>query len=86
MVHAIEPSGRKNVKDMSKLFLYWSMVMNIEFVQCRFVPSLREGDFPLYVQVIDDVCDYAFMFNQTHYSRWLPIHVKAMVKPEWKPP
>ena len=52
----------KNMKYMSNLFLYWSMVMNIELLECRFVPSLREGDFTLYVQVIDEVCDYAFMF------------------------
>ena len=76
----------KNMKDMSKLFLYWSMVMNIELLQCLFVPSLREGDSPLYVQVIDEVCDYAFMFNQAHYTRWLPIHVKDMVEHEWKHP
>ena len=60
--------------------------MDIELLQCRFVRSLREGDFPLYVQVIDEVCDYAFIFNQTHYSRWLPIHVKDMVELEWKHP
>ena len=71
------------MKDMSKLFLYWSMVMNIELLQCHFVPSLRDT---LYVQVIDEVCDYAFMFNQTHYTRWLPIHVKDMVEFEWKHP
>lgn len=68
------------------MFVYWSMVIDIELIHCRFVRSLREGDFLLYVQVIDEVCDYAFMFNQTHYSRWLPIHVKDMVELEWKHP
>ncbi|MES9881863.1 MAG: hypothetical protein ABW185_13375 [Sedimenticola sp.] len=76
----------KDMKEVSKLFVYWSMVMDIELLHCRFVRSLREGDFILYVQVIDEVCDYAFMFNQTHYARWLPIHVKDMVELEWKHP
>ena len=62
------------------------MVMNIELLQCRFVPSLREGDFPLYVEVIDEVSDNAFMFNQIHYTRWHPIQVKDMVELEWKHP
>ena len=36
--------------------------------------------------MIDEVCDCAFMFNQTHYTRLLPIHVKDMVELEWKHP
>ena len=36
--------------------------------------------------MIDEVCNYAFMFNQIHYARWLPIHVKDMVELEWKHP
>ena len=71
--------GEEDVKEMSKMFAYWSMVMGIELLHCRFVGSLREGDFVLYVQVIDEVCGYVFIWNQTHYSRWLPIHVKDMV-------
>ena len=76
------PVGEKDMKYMSNMFLYWSMVMNIELLEFRFVPSLREGDSPLYVQVIDEVFEYAFMFNQTHYTRGLPIHVKDMVELE----
>ena len=74
------------MKDMSKLFLYWSMKVNIELLEFRFVLFLREGDLPLYVQVNDEIFDYAFMFNQTHYSRWISILVKDMVELIWKHP
>ena len=68
----------------SKQFAFWSLVMDLEMLQCRFVRSLREGDFDLYVQVIDELCGWLFIFAQTHYSRWLPIHVKDMVELEKK--
>ena len=55
-------------------------------LQCRFVRSLREGAFDLYMQVIDELCGWLFTFDQTHYSRWLPIHVKDMVELEKKHP
>ena len=41
------PVGEKDMMYMSKLFLYWSMVMNIELLECRFVPSLGTGDYSL---------------------------------------
>ena len=37
-------------------FKYWSTIMELELLMCRFIRSLREGDFPLYVQVCDELC------------------------------
>ncbi len=47
---------------------------------CRFVRSLHEGDFDLYVQVLDELCPWFFVFDHTNYSRWVHIHVKDMVE------
>ena len=55
-------------------------------IHCRSVRSLREGDFDLYVQVIDELCGWLFIFDQTHYSRWLPVHVKDMGQLQHKHP
>ena len=79
-------SWENTMKMKSRMFAYWCMVMDIELLHYRFVRSLREGDFPLYVQVIDELCNYVFTWNQIHYSRWLPVHVKDMVELEWKHP
>ena len=81
-----QESWEDAMKMKSKMFAYWCMVMDIELLHCRFVRSLREGDFALYVQVIDELCDYVFIWNQVHYSRWLPVHVKDMVELESKHP
>ena len=42
----------------SKQFAFWSLVMDLETLQCRFVRSLRKGDFDLCVQVIDKLCGW----------------------------
>ncbi len=46
---------------------------------CRFVRSQREGDFPLYIQVLYEMCKWFFAIDRTNYARWLPIHVKDLV-------
>ena len=53
---------------------------------CRYVRILREGDFELYVQTIDELCPWFFALDHTNYARWLPVHVKDMVQlPERHP-
>ena len=53
---------------------------------CRFVRSLREGDFLLYVQVCDELCPWFHVMDHTNYARWVPIHVRDMVQLSEKHP
>ncbi len=62
------------------MFKYWSLVIELELLMCRFVRALREGDFLLYVQVCDELCAWFFVLDHTNYARWLPIHVRDMVE------
>ena len=62
------------------MFKYWSLVFELEQLMCRFVSYLIEGDFPLYVQVCDELCAWFFILAHTNYARWLPIHVRDMVE------
>ena len=53
---------------------------------CRFIRSLREGDFLLYVQVCDELCSWFHGMGHTNYACWLPEHVRDMVQlPEKHP-
>ncbi len=54
--------------------------MELELLNCRLVRSQREGQWLLYVQVLDELCPWFFVFDHTNYSRWLPIHVRDMVQ------
>ena len=46
----------------------------------RFVWSLQEGDFPLYVQSCDELCIWFQALDHTNYARWLPVHGIDMVQ------
>lgn len=43
-----------------------------------FVRSIRSGDFALYLESIEQLLPYVFALDHTHYSRWLPVHVRDM--------
>ena len=46
----------------------WSTIMELELLMCRFIRSLREGDFPLYVQVCDELCAWFHVMDHTNYA------------------
>ena len=60
-------------------FKFWSTIIELELLMCRFVRSLREGDFKLYVQSCDELCGWFHVMDHTNYARWLPVHVRDMV-------
>ena len=37
--------------------------------------SLREGDFPLYVQSCDELCSSFHALDHTNCARWLPVRI-----------
>ena len=60
-------------------FKFWSMIIELELLMTRFGRSLREGDFPLYVQSCDELCSWFHALDHTNYARWLRVHVLDMV-------
>jgi len=56
------------------MFMFWAAIMDLELLMCRFIRSLREGDFPLYVQVCDELCSWFHVMDHTNYARWLPLY------------
>ena len=61
-------------------FKFWSTIIELELLMSRFLRSLREGDFALYVQAGDKLCGWFHTMDHTNYARWLPIHVRDMVE------
>ena len=74
----------KKQSDEINMFKYWSLVIDVELLMCRFVRSLRY--FHLYVQVCDELCPWFFALDHSNYARWLPIHVRDMVELNVKHP
>jgi hypothetical protein len=62
------------------MFMFWSTAKDLELLMCRFIRSLREGDFPLYIQIYDEVCSWFHAMDHTNYALLLPRHVRDMVQ------
>ena len=58
---------------------YWSQIIELELLMCKFVRSLCEGDFDIYVQVLGELCPWFFALDHSNYVRWLSIHIKDLV-------
>jgi hypothetical protein len=67
-------------------FNFWNTIMELELLISRFVRSLREGDFRLYIQACDELCEWFTVMDHTNYARWLPVHVRDMVLLEERNP
>ena len=74
------------MKEKSLMFAFWFMINGLQLLYLRFLRSIREGDFELYVQSLDEVTDWCHALDQTHYARWLPVHLKDLVELATKHP
>ena len=61
------------------MFQIWSQIIELEQLTCRYVCSLCERNFGLYVKVLDELCPWLFALDHTNYVCWLPIHNKDFV-------
>ena len=60
-------------------FYYWSIVMELQLLMNMYIQSLREGNFNLYIDTLNELVPWFFALNHVHYARWLPVHIRDMV-------
>ena len=41
--------------------------------------AIREADFRLYIDALSKIVQWFFALDHTHYSRWVPIHLRDVV-------
>ena len=61
-------------------FLYWSMTISLQLLVLQFVKALWQGNFDLYVEMLGKLIPWLFAMDRTHYSRWLPVHVRDVLQ------
>ena len=59
-------------------FHFWRIALSLEILLLIFVRSLRDGNFSLYIEVLDEMAPWFFALDHTNYARWLPIHIRDM--------
>jgi hypothetical protein len=59
-------------------FFIWKSVLNLELICLRFVRSIREANFVLYIDVLKELLPWMFALDHTNYSRWLSVRYRDM--------
>ena len=75
-----------NSKSEIPQFKYWEMVLTTELKILAFILSLREGNFEAYKEAIIALLPPFFSNDNTHYSRYLTVHLFDMLVLEKKIP
>ncbi len=73
-------------REQSPMFHFWHTTFHLELLMLVFVRSICEANFSLYVDSLTKLLPWFFALDHTHYSRWLPIHVRDMANLEMKHP
>lgn len=63
----------------NEMCLYWKMVMHFQMQILILVTSIRECNFKLYVEVLQNVIKWDFVFDHCNYARWLSIHLFDLI-------
>ncbi|KAI8487002.1 hypothetical protein Bbelb_352620 [Branchiostoma belcheri] len=59
---------------------YWATVQFLELVIMILVRYIREGHFDMYFDALTELPPWLFALDHTKYARWLPIHLRDMMK------
>eukprot|EP00733_Pompholyxophrys_punicea_P000080 Pompholyxophrys_punicea_v1_NODE_10_length_6905_cov_7.951686.p2 type:complete len:342 gc:universal NODE_10_length_6905_cov_7.951686:5288-4263(-) len=59
----------------SGTFFYWNFILQLEIEFMLFIRSLRQGNFNLYVLMLERLSFLFFALDKPNYSRWVPIHL-----------
>ena len=61
------------------MFQYWSMVLRMQMTVLLFVRSIRQSDFGLYTETLQQLIPWFFVFNRQNYSRWAAVHARDII-------
>ena len=65
-------------RQSSVQFHYWLTVIELEALLLKLVRSLRESNFGMFVNALDEIAPWMFALDHTNYSRWLPVFIQDM--------
>ena len=73
-------------RQLSVQFHYWLTVIELEALLLMLVRSLRESNFEMFLNALDEIAPWMFALDHTNYSRWLPIFIQDIKKLKSKHP
>ena len=72
---------RRGTIEKSPTFHYWDTILSLELLILTFIRAHREKNFPLYmyVEALEAIVGYFFVFEHYNHARWVPIHIRDML-------
>lgn len=70
---------RRDMIEKSPTFQYWDSILYLELLILTFIRAHREKNFPLYVEALEAIVGYFFVFDHYNYARWVTIHIRDML-------
>lgn len=64
--------------EKSPQFLYWTLIMDLQAKILSFIRSIREGNFPLYIESLQQLTPIFYALDNYKYARWLTVHLYDM--------
>ena len=60
-------------------FNCWLKTLSLELLLLRYIRSIREANFQLYMESLTQIMPWMFALDYTNYSRWLSVHIRDMM-------
>ena len=58
---------------------YWVKNLSLELLLLRYIRSIRDENFQIYVESLAQIMPWMFALDHTNYSRWLSVHIGDML-------
>ena len=66
------------MKAKSPTFMFRDLILRYETLVLIFVRAHRQRNFPLYVNVLEELAPLFFGLDHVNYARWVPVHIGDM--------
>ena len=60
-------------------FRFWIQELVLELDVLQYVRSIREGNFELYIQMLEKLVPRFFSMGHTHNAHWVPVHIRNVL-------
>ena len=73
------PAWKVDMCANSPTFNYWNLILYAGTVVHIFVHSQCEGNFILYIDILEELTPWFFAMDQQNYACWLPVHIRDII-------
>ena len=62
----------------SPTFMFWDLILRYQTLIHIFIRAHRQKNFPLYMNVLEELTPLFFVLDHVNYARWVSVHIRDM--------